>query len=301
MNNIQGWINLYKPKNISSFKALNKLKKKFFIKKIGHAGTLDPFAEGILPIAIGKTTKLIPFITKENKKYNFTISWGTQTDSDDSTGEIMFKSEMIPHIENIKLKLNKFLGNTFQVPPRISANKINGKRAYKLVRQNVSFKLLPKKVYVKNIRITNNYKNKTSFEIECGKGFYIRSLGRDLALSLGTYGHICHLERLNVGKFSKETSILLDDLLKISKRQELIDNLYSSVSMLDDILAYEIEKDNDLKNLSLGRSINIDEKKLFNFSTKSEDKNEIFLSHNGDIVSIGKLIGSLFKPNKVLI
>ena len=135
----QGWINLYKPKNISSFHAINKIKKKFSINKIGHAGTLDPLAEGVLPIALGKATKLIPFITKKSKIYNFTVKWGLQTSTDDSEGEILFKSENIPSLEEIKNKIKNFHGQLMQVPPKISAVKINGQRAYKLDRQKMDF------------------------------------------------------------------------------------------------------------------------------------------------------------------
>jgi Pseudouridine synthase len=126
-------------------------------------------------------------------------------------------------------------------------------------------------------------------------------LGRDLAIGLGTFGHISNLERLKVGKFSKETSILLDDLIKIGNRQNLIDYIHPSISMLDDILAYEIESESDLFNLSLGKSIIIDDHKIKKSSSKFIDKELIFLSYEGDIVSIGKLVGNLFKPKKVLL
>ena len=136
MNEIQGWINLYKPKNISSFKAIYKIKKKFSIKKIGHAGTLDPLAEGILPIALGKATKLIPYINNNIKNYNFTIKWGAETSTDDSEGEILFTSNNLPKLEDIEKKIKNYIGYIKQVPPNVSAVKINGQRAYKLSRNN---------------------------------------------------------------------------------------------------------------------------------------------------------------------
>ncbi len=301
MNNIQGWINLYKPKNISSFQSINKIKKKYNINKIGHAGTLDPLAEGILPVAIGKTTKLIPYVNSDNKKYVFNISWGTQTTTDDSEGDILYKSNIIPTYDKINLEIKNFIGNLNQIPPKASAININGKRAYKLLRNKINFEIKSKNVFVKSLKIIDHFQNYTSFEIECGKGFYIRSLGRDLSIKLGTYGHISSLERVKVGKFIKKSSILLDDLLKIGQRHSIINCIKSSISMLDDILAVEIEDQFDLKNLSLGKSIKIDENKLNNFSSNSLDNKNIFLSNGGDIVSIGKLIGNLFKPNKVLI
>ncbi len=193
------------------------------------------------------------------------------------------------------------MGYIDQIPPKLSAVKINGKRAYKLFRKNINFELKSKKVFVKNIKILIHNNKETFFEIECGKGFYIRSFARDLARELGTLGHISYLERTKVGKFIKESSILLDDLMKIGERHSEINFIHPSISMLDDILALEIEDMNDLKDLSLGRSIKVGEIKNVNNSSLIVDKNVIFLSHKGEIVSFGKLIGNLFKPNKVLI
>ena len=302
MNDIQGWINLYKPKNISSFQAINKIKKKFKFNKIGHAGTLDPMAEGILPIAIGKTTKLISFINLNLKIYEFNISWGSQTTTDDSKGDIIYSSNLIPKKTEIISKIKNLKGEIKQYPPKVSAVKINGERAYKLQRDNIAFETKPKNVYLNYVKIIKNFKKETKFEIESGKGFYVRSFARDLSHDLGTYGHISYLKRSKVGKFTEDKSILLDDLMKIVQRRSLINCIQSSISMLDDILAYEIHDMKDLKNLSLGNTIEIDVKKINKtFSNTSMDEKLIFLSKKGDIISVGKLVGNLFKPNKVLI
>ena len=297
----QGWINLYKPKNITSFKAINSIKKKFSINKIGHAGTLDPMAEGVLPIAIGKATKLIPYISKMNKEYEFTVTWGIQTTTDDAEGKILFESNYLPKRKEIEKKIIKYIGYINQIPPKVSAVKINGKRAYKLFRENKKFTIQSKKVFIEDLFITDHRINKTSFKILCGQGFYIRSLARDLAIDLKTYGHISSLKRSKVGKFSEKNSILLDDLLKIGQTHEEINCISTTISMLDDILAYEIEEKLDIENLSFGRSIKIDERKIINPSSINLDKKNIFLFKKGDIVSIGKLEGNLFKPNKILI
>ena len=297
----QGWINLYKPKNITSFKAINSIKKKFSIKKIGHAGTLDPMAEGVLPIAIGKATKLIPYISTMNKEYEFVVTWGAQTTTDDSEGKILFESNYLPKRKEIEKKIIKYIGYINQIPPKVSAVKINGKRAYKLFRENKKFTIQPKKVFIEDLCITDHSINKTSFKILCGQGFYVRSLARDLAIDLKTYGHISSLKRSKVGKFSEKNSILLDDLLKIRQTHGEINCISTTISMLDDILAYEIEEKLDIENLSFGRSIKIDERKIINPSSINLDKKNIFLFKKGDIVSIGKLDGNLFKPNKILI
>ncbi len=297
----QGWINLYKPKNITSFKAINSIKKKFSINKIGHAGTLDPMAEGVLPIAIGKATKLIPYISNMNKEYEFTVTWGIQTTTDDAEGEILFESSYLPKRKEIEKKIINYMGYISQIPPKVSAVKINGKRAYKLFRENKKFKIQPKKVFIEDLCITDHSINKTSFKILCGQGFYVRSLARDLAIDLKTYGHISSLKRSKVGKFSEKNSILLDDLLKIGQTHEEINCISTTISMLDDILAYEVEEKLDIENLSFGRSIKIDERKIINPSSINLDKKNIFLFKKGDIVSIGKLDGNLFKPYKILI
>ena len=297
----QGWINLYKPKNITSFKAINSIKKKFSINKIGHAGTLDPMAEGVLPIAIGKATKLIPYISNMNKEYEFTVTWGIQTTTDDAEGEILFESSYLPKRKEIEKKIINYIGFISQIPPKVSAVKINGKRAYKLFRENKKFTIQPKKVFIEDLCITDHSINKTSFKILCGQGFYVRSLARDLAIDLKTFGHISSLKRSKVGKFSEKNSILLDDLLKIGQTHEEINCISTTISMLDDILAYEIEEKLDIENLSFGRSIKIDERKIINPSSINLDKKNIFLFKKGDIVSIGKLDGNLFKPNKILI
>ena len=297
----QGWINLYKPKNITSFKAINSIKKKFSVNKIGHAGTLDPMAEGVLPIAIGKATKLIPYISNMNKEYEFTVTWGIQTTTDDAEGEILFESSYLPKRKEIEKKIINYIGFISQIPPKVSAVKINGKRAYKLFRENKKFTIQPKKVFIEDLCITDHSINKTSFKILCGQGFYVRSLARDLAIDLKTYGHISSLKRSKVGKFSEKNSILLDDLLKIGQTHEEINCISTTISMLDDILAYEIEEKLDIENLSFGRSIKIDERKIINPSSINLDKKNIFLFKKGDIVSIGKLDGNLFKPNKILI
>ncbi len=297
----QGWINLYKPKNITSFKAINSIKKKFSINKIGHAGTLDPMAEGVLPIAIGKATKLITYISNMNKEYEFTVTWGIQTTTDDAEGEILFESSYLPKRKEIEKKIINYIGYISQIPPKVSAVKINGKRAYKLFRENKKFTIQPKKVFIEDLCITDHSINKTSFKILCGQGFYVRSLARDLAIDLKTYGHISSLKRSKVGKFSEKNSILLDDLLKIGQMHEEINCISTTISMLDDILAYEIEEKLDIENLSFGRSIIIDERKIINPSSINLDKKNIFLFKKGDIVSIGKLDGNLFKPNKILI
>ncbi|MBT3777599.1 MAG: tRNA pseudouridine(55) synthase TruB [Pelagibacteraceae bacterium] len=297
---IQGWLNLYKPPDISSFSAIYKVKKKFNIKKLGHGGTLDPNAEGVLPIAINKTTKLIPFINSNSKKYIFRIKWREQTSTDDAEGEILNVSNKIPDEDEINKIIFSFLGQVDQVPPKASAIKVNGKRAYSILRDKKNFTLRSKKVFLKEILFLGSNKDTSEFMIECGKGYYVRSLARDIALKLGTFGHVVELKRTKVGNFVDKTSILLDDLLKIGQREFEFNYIHSSISMLDDILAYEIKEKTDLIDLSLGKAIFINHK-LINKPLNSDKKELVFLSYRGSVVSFGKLSGDLFQPNKVLI
>jgi len=302
MSNIQGWLNIYKPLNISSFAIIRRIKKKFNIDKIGHGGTLDPLAEGILPIAVGKTTKLIPFINSDVKEYEFEIKWGEQTSTDDREGKIIERTDNIPTLENIKIKLKEFRGIIMQKPPKASAIKIKGQRAYNLLRQNIDFELGEKKVQIFETKIIN-WENEliTKIKIKCGKGFYVRSFARDLAEKLDSKGHVHSLKRTKVGKFNINNANLLDDLLKIGQRLHEFRGFHSSVSMLDDILAYEVDDEESKLNLSHGKAINININLLNNPPLNLLDRKVIFLTNKGSVLSFGKLDGDLFKPDKVLI
>ena len=300
MNTYEGWINLYKPTNISSFGAVQKIKRKFNILKIGHAGTLDPNAEGILPIATGKTTKLISFINDKIKNYEFEIKWGEQTTTDDSKGKIIYVSKNIPSKEAIKKQLLKFIGDILQKPPKVSAVKINGIRAYKRFIDNEVFETRERLVKVYNLKFINQSQDTISkFRIESGKGFYVRSFARDLGNNLNTKAHIYSLKRLKVGKFNKKNSILLDDLLKMSQMAYGIKGFHSSISVLDDIPAFEINNDDMLENISQGKKIKVD-----SFLTRPivlSNQQNYFATKNGKIISLGTIDGLFFKPKKVLL
>ena len=302
MSNIQGWLNIYKPLNISSFAIIRRIKKKFNIDKIGHGGTLDPLAEGILPIAVGKTTKLIPFINSDVKEYEFEIKWGEQTSTDDREGKIIERTDNIPTLENIKIKLKEFRGIIIQKPPKASAIKIKGERAYNLLRQNIDFEVGEKNVQIFETKIIN-WENEliTKIKIKCGKGFYVRSFARDLAEKLDSKGHVHSLKRTKVGKFNINNANLLDDLLKIGQRLHEFRGFHPSVSMLDDILAYEVDDEESKLNLSHGKEINININLLNNPPLNLLDRKVIFLTNKGSVLSFGKLDGDLFKPDKVLI
>ena len=301
MNNEQGWLNVYKPRGISSFNVVYKIKKKFNLKKIGHGGTLDPLAEGVLPIAIGKTTKLIPFINRNIKEYEFEIKWCEQTNTDDSEGAVIARSTKIPTSFEIDNQILKMKGNIFQKPPYASAVKINGKKAYQLLRAKKNFHIKERLVYLDDVKVISSRKQTTKFFIRCGKGFYIRSFARDLGDKLATKAHIYSLKRIKVGKFEANNANLLDDLLNIRQTLFEFKGFHSSSSMLDDILAYEIDDEKDITSISHGKSIKLDNKKLIKTPLDLTEEKTIFLTVRNNVVSFGKLSGDLFKPNKVLI
>ena len=301
MNNEQGWLNIYKPRGISSFNVVYKIRKKFNLKKIGHGGTLDPLAEGVLPIAIGKTTKLIPFINKDIKEYEFKIKWCEQTSTDDSEGEVIARSSKIPSLLEITNQILKMKGSFLQKPPYASAVKINGEKAYKLLREKKTFQIKNKLVFLDEVSLLSSHRQTSKFFIRCGKGFYIRSFARDLGEKLSTKAHIISLKRIKVGKFEAKSANLLDDLLNIRQRLFEFRGFHSSSSMLDDILAYEIDDEKDITSISQGKSIKLNIEKLIKTPLNLTDKNIIFLTVRENVISFGKLSGDLFKPNKVLL
>ena len=302
MNNHQGWLSIYKPFGISSFSVVKKLKKHFHLDKIGHGGTLDPLAEGVLPVAVGKATKLIPFINSDVKEYEFDVKWGIQTTTDDAEGEVISKSKFMPSELEINNKLKEMDGEILQKPPKASAIKISGKRAYKLFRDNKNFEMVEKKVFIYSSKILDSSKkNVTKFSIKCGKGFYVRSFARDLAELLNTKGHISFLKRTKVGLFNEKNANLLDDVLKIGQSLTEFKGFHSSTSMLDDILAFEEVDEKNILSISQGKSINIDVNKLTEPLLNSSERKIVFLTDKGKVLSFGKLNGNLFKPDKVLI
>ena len=301
MTNTQGWLNIYKPQGISSFNVVYKIKKKFNLNKIGHGGTLDPLAEGVLPIAIGKTTKLIPFINKDIKEYEFKIKWCEQTNTDDSEGEVIARSSKIPSSLEINNQISKIKGNILQKPPYASAIKINGKKSYQLLRSKKKFDIKERLVFLDEVRLLSSQKQTSKFFIRCGKGFYIRSFARDLGEKLATKAHISYLKRIKVGKFEAKNANLLDDLLNIRQRLFEFKGFHSSSCMLDDILAYEIDDEKDIISISQGKSIKLDLKKLIKPPLDLTDEKVIFLTVRKKVISFGKLSGDLFKPNKVLL
>jgi tRNA pseudouridine55 synthase len=213
--NVHGWVVLDKAVGMTSTHAVAVVKRLTHAKKAGHAGTLDPLASGLLPIALGEATKTVPFVMDGRKAYQFTVTWGAQTDTDDAEGQVTARSDAKPDETAINAVLPRFSGDIMQVPPRFSAIKIAGERAYDLARGGEVVELEPRPVRIDRISLVSHDGEHSTFEAECGKGTYVRALARDLGLVLGCYGHVSALRRTRVGPFTTRHAISLEQLQEL--------------------------------------------------------------------------------------
>ena len=239
---LDGWINLDKPAGLTSTQALARVKRALKPQKIGHAGTLDPLATGILPLALGEATKTIPFAQDRDKTYRFTVRWGIATDTEDAEGEVIATSPLRPAAEQVNAALPRFLGEIEQIPPRFSAIKIDGQRAYDLARDGEVIEMKSRFVWIESLELLESGPESADFRCVCGKGTYIRSLGRDIALALGTVGHITALRREAVGPFTLENAISLDFFDDFDDSAPLDNVLLPVETALDDIPALALNQ-----------------------------------------------------------
>ncbi len=209
---IDGWINLDKPVGVSSTQAVGRLKFLFNAKKAGHAGTLDPLASGVLPVAFGEATKTVPIVQDGTKAYSFRVRWGEETTTDDAEGEIVARSEERPSLAEIEALLPQFVGLIDQTPPTFSAIKIEGARAYDLAREGARFEIQSRTVRVYRLDLVSAEADSAILAAECGKGAYVRAIARDLGRALGCFGHVTELRRTRVGPFTADQSVPLDRL-----------------------------------------------------------------------------------------
>jgi tRNA pseudouridine55 synthase len=209
---VDGWLVLDKPVGITSTHAVSRLRRLFNAKKAGHAGTLDPLASGILPIAFGEATKTVPYVQEGEKAYRFTVRWGEETDSDDSDGRVVRVSPHRPGADQIVAALPRFTGTIMQTPPVYSAIKIAGERAYDIARDGETVVLKPRPVTILSLELVETQSDFATFETQCGKGAYVRALARDLGRALDCFGHVVALRRTRVGPFYEADAITLSAL-----------------------------------------------------------------------------------------
>ncbi len=254
-DNVNGWLIIDKPCQIGSTDVVNLTRRLLNANKNGHAGTLDPFASGVLPIAFGEATKLIPFITDGDKEYEFTLSFGTATDTGDCEGRVIHEGGFIPDKEEILQILPTFLGTIVQTPPAYSAIKINGERAYKLARQGKEFEMPQRRVEISSLELIKPCgADSFCFKVQCSKGTYVRTLGQDIALKLGTFGHLTALRRTKCSIFSLNDTILLENLknlMYVENRQQLLLPIETS---LRDIAVIAVSEEDAVK-LKQGQSL----------------------------------------------
>ena len=221
-----GWLAIDKPSGWTSAQVVGRVRYLTCACKAGHGGTLDPLATGVLPIALGEATKTVSFVMEGLKSYRFTIRWGERRDTDDSDGRVIAVSDHRPTSEAIQGALPSFTGNIMQKPPRYSAVKVGGRRAYDLARADQEVELIPRPILIQRLKLIELLGvDHSLFELECGKGGYVRALARDLALKLGTEGHISELRRTRVGPFTLEKAISLAELGRLNDSAALTERL----------------------------------------------------------------------------
>ena len=304
---VHGWLNLDKPEDITSTQAVGKTRWLLKAQKGGHGGTLDPLASGILPIAFGEATKTVPFIMDADKDYRFTIRWGASTTTQDREGDIVATSGVRPTKAQIEAVLDQFVGEIDQVPPKFSAIKVDGERAYDLARDGEDVELKSRKVMLYSINLDSlPSEDLAVFSVTCGKGFYIRALVRDIALALGAEGHVAALRRTRVGAFSEDDALTLEKFEEIGDRDALEAELLPVETALDDIPALAITED-EASRLRQGREIVLLPHQVEAFrdmrrsrQNDGEDASRICLALAGEqAVALGEVRAGRFKPVRV--
>ena len=289
-----GWINVDKPKGISSAKVVSVVRSLLKTRKVGHGGTLDPLATGVLPIAIGEATKTVAFVQDNLKEYEFVLQFGKETNTYDEEGEVLSVNDFFPTEKMFENILPEFLGHIKQKPPIFSAIRVQGKRAYDLARAGENVDLQERMIFIKSIQILvfDEETKSIKIKVECGKGTYIRSLGHDLARKLGGVGYIRDLRRTKVGMFGKKNLISLESLEKIVHNGGPEEYLVSIDSVLDDIPAIFFSEE-DAKQLLNGIKIKVTQ-------SIEEQDSKLFLAKNLDrLLGIGKITKSYFVSIRV--
>jgi tRNA pseudouridine55 synthase len=253
---INGWVVLDKPLGMTSTTAVAAVRRIFKAKKAGHAGTLDPLASGVLPIALGEATKTVPFVQDGRKIYRFTVRFGIETDTDDAEGKETAYSEKRPSRSEIEALLPSFTGTILQTPPQFSALKVNGERAYDLAREGETVELSPREIEIDSFKLVAvPDADHAEFEVECGKGTYVRSLARDIGRTLGCLGHVSVLRRTLVGDFPEDVTINLVQLEQASTDETSLYALLQPVAAgLQSLPAVKVSE-SDAQRLAQGQSV----------------------------------------------
>ncbi|GGE49684.1 tRNA pseudouridine synthase B [Marinicauda pacifica] len=252
---VHGWINLDKPLDMTSTQAVSAVRRIFDAKKAGHAGTLDPLASGVLPIALGEATKTVPFAQEAGKVYRFTVRWGEETTTFDAEGEVVRDSPVRPDEEALRAALPAFTGTIEQIPPAYSAIKVDGERAYDLARAGETVELQAREIEISHLHLLGMPEADLAvLEMGCGKGAYVRALARDLAAELGTVAHVAALRRVKVGPFDAANSITLDGLRALAEEGRADEALLPLETALAELPSVAVTED-EVFELRQGRAI----------------------------------------------
>ena len=297
---IHGWIIIDKPGGLSSNAVVGRVRRLTGAAKVGHAGTLDPMATGVLPMALGEATKIVSYLMDGAKAYRFTVRWGEQRDTDDAEGEVVATSDARPVKEQILAVLGNFIGDIEQVPPVFSAIKIEGKRAYALARADQAPEMKPRTIHIEDLKLLSVVDaDHAEFEAVSGKGAYMRSLARDLGTALGTVGHIAQLRRIAVGPFDEKQAISLDKLESLRHSAPLSEHLLPVETVLDDIPALALTE-TEARKLNQGQAIPV-----LPVASRSPLKNigqsdVVRVMAEGRLVALAKINGGDIRPFRVI-
>ena len=297
---INGWVILDKPVDITSTAAVGAVRRIFDAQKAGHAGTLDPLATGVLPIALGEATKTLPYVVDTEKRYQFLLRWGVATSTDDREGDIIKTCERRPSEAAIRDMLPQFIGEIMQVPPIYSAIKVNGQRAYDLARDGEEVELDARPIFIDAFDLVGiEDADHAVFTVVSGKGAYMRGLARDLAGALGTVGHIASLRRNAVGPFQETDAISLDELGSFGQSPAAPGGLRPVETPLDDIpaLALTEQEANRLRN---GQAVSLIRKTDLERISAFEDGETVLAMATGKPVALTRYTAGEVRPVRVL-
>lgn len=286
---IHGWLIVDKPAGVGSTDVVGKVRWALDAKKAGHAGTLDPDATGVLAIALGEATKTVPILTEALKAYDFTVTWGAETASDDASGAVLKTSEIRPDAAAIRAALPAFTGEIMQVPPNVSAVKVDGERAYDLAREGEAVELAARPLWVESLELLGTTPDTAELRMVCGKGGYVRSIARDLGRKLGCLGHVARLRRIWSGPFDAEDGIGFDriDRANQAEIEAALLPLQAALADLPQLQATE---------LGATRILNGNPGQVLGHAEFGE---EVWVSRDGRALCIGRYMGGEVHPSRV--
>ena len=302
---VHGWLIVDKPEDMTSTEVVSRAKRLLQAAKVGHAGTLDPMATGVLPLAFGEATKTVSYAMDGAKSYRFTVRWGEARDTDDMEGQVTATSPVRPDEDAIARAVPRFLGVIDQVPPAYSAIKVAGERAYDLAREGETVSLAPRPVAVHALTLVDQPDSDHAvFDAECGKGTYMRSLARDLAQALGTLGHLSALRRTRVGPFGLDAAVTLPHLEALAARGSPDAALLPVETPLDDIPAVALTE-SEAHRMRCGQSVALlrrsDRERLASLQRSDAGDDGLVLAMVGTLpVALARLDGVELKPVRVL-